>query len=112
MTVGFIVIATSFVLIAQASTGFVKRSEREKTALDLQIESARDIRAALAKPIRTPPLPPITARPLHDVRSAAAEHLKSRSRVSPTAPGMDAMAMETSDPQMAYAPAPDRYRPQ
>jgi hypothetical protein len=114
LAIGLAVIATSLGLIAQASTGLTQRTEREKSFVDLQIESAREIRAALAKPITVPPLPPITAKPLRDVRSVAAESSKSRMRapIASTARGMNAMAMQTPDNQAAFYPTEDRFRPQ
>ena len=115
LAVGFVVIAVSLVAIGRASTGLMQPAERDRTFLDQQIESAREIRAALARPIARPaPLPPITARPLHDVR--AAEQARLRPHAPASGPGMDAMAMDTgaappAAPSYTYA-VPDRFAPQ
>jgi hypothetical protein len=55
--------AIGLALMVQASAGLPQQAEREKTLLDLRVESSREIRQALAKPIPPPePLPPLTAR--------------------------------------------------
>ena len=69
------VIALGLTAVVKASAGQSegKASAREKTLLELQVESSREIRRALATPVSHPPrLPPITARPARDLRESAA----------------------------------------
>lgn len=117
LAVGVAVIAVSLVAIGHASVGLMQRTERDRTFLDQQIESAREIRAALAKPIAMPaPLPPVTARPLRDVTAASAEPPRLPARTPKYArQGMDAMAMAPGARNSAYYyvyPGPDRFTPQ
>jgi hypothetical protein len=105
------VIVASVALIGRASSPFMTPGEREKTALALQVETAREIRAALKRPIVVPPLPPITAQPLHEVRSAAQEPETPRPRVQAIpAAAMDAMAMDLPAGPQPYNPLLDRHR--
>jgi hypothetical protein len=63
--VGFALAGIAFGLTAvvKAATGTAQQTQRERTLLDVRIESAREIRQALAKPIPHPtPLPPMTTR--------------------------------------------------
>ena len=106
------IIATSVVVVAQGSRRFMQPAAREKTALDLQIESAREIRAMLNQPIVVPPLPPITARPLHEARSAAHETSKSSQEQEIPAVARDAVAMAGPAAAAPYNALLDRHRPQ
>jgi hypothetical protein len=48
-------------VVVKTAAGLSQPAAREKTLLDLRIESSREIREALAKPVAGPePLPPIT----------------------------------------------------
>jgi hypothetical protein len=48
-------------VLVKAAAGLSQPAAREKTLLDLRIESSREIREAFAKPVAGPePLPPIT----------------------------------------------------
>ncbi len=81
--------------IVRASAGVSEASARDKTLLQLQVESSREIRRALATPVATPAkLPPITARPARDIRAAAlaAKPVKMK----PSQEAMNAMAMDQS----------------
>jgi hypothetical protein len=50
-------------MVAKASTAMSQRTDRERTLLDLRLESALEIRRALAKPLPpVEPLPPITSK--------------------------------------------------
>jgi hypothetical protein len=82
--------------IVKASTGMSEASARDKTLLELQVESSREIRRALATPVAVPAkLPPITARPARDIRTAAAHTTKPvQPKLSQEA--MNAMAMDQS----------------
>ena len=90
--------------IVTASTGLSEASARDKTLLELQIESSREIRRALATPVSDPPrLPPITARPARDIRESAA--MQPRKPAKPSQEAMNAMAMDQSGmhPSVDYA---------
>jgi len=94
--------------VVKSSAALSNAGAREKTTLELQVESSREIRRALATPMVTAPLPPITARPARDLRSAATN--PPRPKLPQAA--MDAMAMDQSG---AYRSAgqshsvPDRH---
>ena len=45
------VVVLGLTAVVKASTGWSQASPREKTVLELQVESARDIRRALATPV-------------------------------------------------------------
>ena len=63
--VGFALAGIAFGLTAavKAATGTLQQTQRERTLLDVRMESAREIRQALAKPVPHPaPLPPVTTR--------------------------------------------------
>jgi hypothetical protein len=88
------VIALGLTAVVKASAGMSEAGARDKTLLDLQVESAREIRRALATPVSTPRLPPITARPARDIRESAASQAKNRTK--PSQEAMNAMAMDQS----------------
>ena len=101
-------VATVKASIALASTG-----SRDKTVLEQQSESSREIRRALATKVVVPPLPPITARPARDIREATAMPMPPAAAALP--PGArDARAMERSmrqpQPSDSY-PVADRHAP-
>lgn len=63
--VGFALAGIAFGLTAvmKAAPGTAPQTQRERTLLDVRVESAREIRRALAKPVPHPaPLPPVTTR--------------------------------------------------
>lgn len=104
------VIAFSIGTIGQASVGMMQRADREKSPVDLQIESAREIRAALKKPIVPPPLPPVTAKPLRDVSAVAAADQSRRLPANARPAAMNAMAMDQPASRGAASyPGPDRH---
>ncbi len=81
------VVVLGLTAVVKASTGWSQASPREKTVLELQVESSREIRRALATPVVTPPLPPITARPARDMRETVAVQEKKPARVEAAASG-------------------------
>ena len=95
--------------IWQASAGLLPDTSHEKSAFELQLETARNIREVLAKPLPRPgPLPPITAERANPVPRATVIAEKPR-RIPYGAWG--AMAMDTRKvPTFQYAP-PDRFAP-
>src|SRR5215207_7164016 len=74
------VIALGLMAIVQASAGLSSAEPRDKTVLELQVESAREIRRALAVPVVVAPLPPITARVAREVRSVASTQERKPAR--------------------------------
>jgi len=106
----FAVIATALstlalgtTVIVKASTGMSEVSARDKTLVELQIESAREIRRALATPVAIPEkLPPITARPARDIRAAAALHPTKPAQSKLSQEAMNAMAMDQSAPDSSF----------
>lgn len=99
-------IAFSLQMVVQASAGLSQITERDKTLLDLRIESAREIRQALNTPIRRPePLPPITAR----VANAEAAKAPRSGRVALTQEARDALASSDWSPSPSHSyPVVDR----
>ena len=108
----FTAVVLALTAVVKASTGWPQAGAREKTLLELQVESSREIRRALAAPIVTPPLPPITARPAHDPRDiAAASRRLVRTKPSQD-DAMNAMAMDQSGGYQSAGqsyPVPDRH---
>jgi hypothetical protein len=90
------VIALGLTTIVKASTSMSHTSARDKTLLELQVDSSRQIRQALATAIAIPPLAPITARPARDLRDTAAVQANKSLRTKLPQGGMDAMAMDQS----------------
>ncbi len=91
------VIALGMTAVVQASAGLSEGAARDKTLLELQVESSREIRRALATPISQPPrLPPITARPARDLREAAASQIRKPAQMKLPQEAMNAMAMDQS----------------
>ena len=105
------VVVLGLTAVVKASTGWSQASVREKTLLELQVESSREIRRALTTPMVTAPLPPITARPLRDPRDIAAASRKLV-RTKPSQDAMNAMAMDQSEAYHSTGqnyPVPDRH---
>ena len=97
LTTAFAVIALGLTVVVKASTGMSEASARDKTLVELQIESSREIRRALATPVpQPPPLPPITARPARDLRAIAAMQPRKPVQTKPSKEAMNAMAMDQS----------------
>jgi hypothetical protein len=88
------VIALGLSTVLKASAAWSGGSASDKTVLQAQIESSREIRRALATPISIPPLPPITARP---ARQAASTQVAKRPAVVLSPQAMNAMAMDQRD---------------
>jgi hypothetical protein len=104
LTAAFAVIGFGLTAVVKASARLSGASPREKTVLELQVESAREIRRALAIPVSIPPLPPITARPARDSREIAAMQRGHSARPVLSPEARDAMAMgqnEASVPAQA-----------
>jgi len=90
-------LALGTTVIVKASTGTSEASVRDKTMLELQVESAREIRRVLATPVAAPAkLPPITARPARDIRTAATLHTTKPAPTKLSQEAMNAMAMDQS----------------
>jgi hypothetical protein len=107
------VIALSSMAVVKSSAGTSANTSREKTLLDLQVQSSREIRRALATPVTIPPLPPITARPARDLREIAAVHEKRPARPKLSAAALNAMAMDQSGASASSAqnyPVYDRHK--
>jgi hypothetical protein len=105
------VIVVGLTAVVRASAGLSDASIRDKTMVELQVESSRAIRRALATPVSIPPLPPITARPARDIREAAAvpEKKPAPTKLPPAA--MNAMAMDQGAARSSSYPAYDRHSP-
>lgn len=97
------VIALGLMAIVQASAALSPAGPRDKTVLELQVESAREIRRALAVPVIIQPLPPITARMARDPRSVASAQDRKPARTALSQEALNAMAMGPSE-----APRPAR----
>jgi len=93
------ILALALTAVVKASTGLDKSGPREKTSLELQIESSREIRRALATRVVPPPLPPITAHLAHDPRTIVAAGPKTATPAMPSQAAMDAMAMDPNAAQ-------------
>src|SRR5205814_667088 len=91
------VIALGLTAVVQASAGLSEGTARDKTLLELQVESSREIRRALATPVSQPPrLPPITVRPARDLRESTAALTGKSVQTKPSQEAMNAMAMDPS----------------
>ena len=98
------VVVLGLTAVGKASTGWGQASPREKTVLELQVESSRNIRRALATPVVTPPLSPITARPAREIQTVAVQE-KKPARVKLPQAAMNAMAMDQSGAYQSAAPS-------
>ena len=98
------VVVLGLTAVVKASTGWSQTSPREKTVLELQVESSRNIRRALATPVVTPPLSPITARPAREIQTVAVQE-KKPARVKLPQAAMNAMAMDQSGAYQSAAPS-------
>jgi hypothetical protein len=103
------VIALGLTAVVKASAGLSQAGAREKTLLELQVDSSRDIRRALAVPVSHPPLAPITARPARDLREIAASQAKNPPRTKPSPAAMSAMAMDQSGALQSAQPVSREY---
>jgi hypothetical protein len=96
LATAFSVIALGLTVVVKASTGLSEGTTRDRTLLELQAESSREIRRALAAPVSQPPrLPPITAHPAHDLRKTATL-VRKPIQTKPSQEAMNAMAMDQS----------------
>jgi hypothetical protein len=98
------VVVLGLTAVVKASSGWGQASPREKTVLELQVESSRNIRRALATPVVTPPLSPITARPAREIQTVAVQE-KKPARVKLPQAAMNAMAMDQSGAYQSAAPS-------
>ena len=106
---GLTVVVVGLAAVVQASADLSQSAAREKTNLEMQIESSREIRKALAVKIVTPPLAPITARVAHapDVMAP-----KNVARATLSEEARTAMAMDQNElgPSSSYRyPTIDRH---
>ena len=100
---GMSVIAVGLMAVVYASTAVSPTGTTDKTNLELQVESSREIRKALATQIVIPPLPPITARLAH---APSAVSRKNVARVVLPEEARTAMAMQDNE---LGPPRNDRY---
>jgi hypothetical protein len=92
------IIAFGLSTILTAAAGVSRVSDSDRTLLQAQIESSREIHRALSTPIAIPPLPPITAH-LRDVASLSARKRPAPAlALSPQALNSMAMAQTTAPP--------------
>jgi hypothetical protein len=104
---GLSVTALGLTAAVKASAGLLPDSAREKTLVDLQVQSSRDIRRALATPISVPPLTPLTA---HLRETAMAQAKKPvRPKLSPEARNAMAMDQSRETPPQPEFTIPDRH---
>jgi hypothetical protein len=103
-------IAFGLSTILTAAAGMSQASDSDRTLLQAQIESSREIRKALATPVSIPPLPPITA---HLARSVTSVSPRKRPAVALSPQALNSMAMaQTAAPPPAVEPeASPRYQP-
>jgi hypothetical protein len=103
-------IAFGLSTIVTASVDVSQPGATDRTLLQAQVDSSREIRRALATPIAIPPLPPITAH----LREVAA--VSARKRPAPalalSSQALNSMAMaQTAAPPAAEPEAPQpRYQ--
>jgi hypothetical protein len=102
------VIAFGLMTAVKAATGLSEATPRDKTLLELQIESSRGIRSALATPVVTPPLPAITARPARVIAAVTAQR-KPTPAVSREAWGAMAMGQSADLPTASQPRRDDNY---
>lgn len=112
MVIGTLLIGAALGLmkVVETSAGVAVYSEREKTQLDLRVESAREIREALAKPIPLPePLPPMAAKFERATPTVAAVAPKRPTVLRQARAAFASMRLEqSSHSAMAF----DRHMPQ
>jgi len=97
LTIALTVTGLGLMAVVKASAGLSESSPRDRTLVELQIESSREIRRALATPVAQPPrLPPITARPARDVRESTAALTRNPVQKKLSDEAMNAMAMDQS----------------
>ena len=75
-------IAFGLSTIVTASVGVSQAGATDRTLLQAQVESSREIRRALATPIAIPPLPPITAHLAREVASVSARKRPDRAALA------------------------------
>ena len=101
-------LAFGLMMVMQASAGLASSGTQEKTSLQMQIESSREIKQALATPVSVAPLPPITARLARKSPASIASNEAWKIRSIPAA-ALNAMAMNDSTlSQSIDAPQPSR----
>jgi hypothetical protein len=85
-------------------------SASDRTLLQAQIDSSREIRRALSTPIAIPPLPPISAH-LREVASASARKRPAPAlALSPQALNAMAMAQTAAPPAEVFDAPQPRYQ--
>jgi hypothetical protein len=103
------IIAFGLSTILTASAGVQQASVTDRTLLQAQVESSREIRRALATPVSVPPLPPITA---HVAREVAAVSARKRPALALSPQALNSMAMaQTATPAAEPEASPQpRYQ--
>ena len=86
--IALVCIGLGLTAVVKAASALSQQTQRERTLLDLRMESSREIRQALAKPLpHSEPLPPITARLYHAVGSPLASINPGRRKLMDEAHG-------------------------
>jgi hypothetical protein len=86
--IALVCVGLGLTAVVKAASALSQQTQRERTLLDLRMESSREIRQALAKPLpHSEPLPPITARLRHAVGSAVASINPDRRKLMDEARG-------------------------
>lgn len=71
--IALVCVGLGLTAVVRAASALSQQTQRERTLLDLRMDSSREIRQVLAKPLPQPePLPPITARLHHAAGFAVA----------------------------------------
>lgn len=77
--IALVCVGLGLTAVVKAASALSQQTQRERTLLDLRMESSREIRQALAKPLpHSEPLPPITARLRHAKEHRTVHSLRSR----------------------------------
>src|SRR6476659_7015757 len=81
--IALVCVGLGLTAVVKAASALSQQTQRERTMLDLRMESSREIRQALAKPLPQPePLPPITARLHHAAGFAVASINPDRGKLT------------------------------
>jgi hypothetical protein len=102
-------IAFGLSTILTASVGESQAGATDRTLLQAQVESSREIRRALEAPIAIQPLPPITA---HVAREVASDSARKRPALALSPQALNSMAMaQTAAPAAEPEASPQpRYQ--
>jgi hypothetical protein len=79
-------IASALTAVMNAAAGTAQQTQRERTLLDVRMDSAREIRQALARPVPRPaPLPPLPTRVTRAFGSTVAASIMHQSQLTDVA---------------------------